>query len=106
MFMSILTMSLIFSLKITFSPAMIGITLAICTFQLHTQGSFPFFEVWTAFVRILTWRLPEEVRVGYATISFAWVCLIVLFGGASATDSTPSQTALEGVGDSLSSLPS
>ncbi len=103
-FMSILTMSLIFSLKITFSPAMIAITLAVCTLQFQTHGDFPLLEVWTAFIRILTWRLPEEIRVVYATISFAWACLVLLIGGATAPSSESNQMAMDGIPDPLSSF--
>ncbi len=103
-FMSVLTMSLIFSLKITFSPAMIAITLAVCTLQFHCNGNFPLLEVWSGFVRMLTWRLPEEVRVAYATVSFAWVCLVLLFGGAATPSSDSAELALEGISDPLSSL--
>lgn len=102
--MSILTMALIFSLKITFSPAMLGITLAVCTLQYHAQGTFPLLEVWTAFARILTWRLPEEVRVAYATISFAWVCLVVLFGAAVTPSSDTTEVAMDTIPDPMSSL--
>jgi hypothetical protein len=103
-FMSILTMALIFSLKITFSPAMIATALALCTLKFQADGSFPIFEVWTGFIRILTWRLPDELRVAYATISFAWACLTLLVGAASAPDSESAQVAMDGFADPLSSL--
>lgn len=102
--MSVLTMSLIFSLKITFSPAMIAIALTICTLQFQAHGNFPLLEVWTAFIRILTWRLPEEIRVVYATISFAWACLILLIGGASTSISESSRMAMDEIPDPLSSF--
>jgi hypothetical protein len=84
---------------------MVAITLAICTFRFQTHGDLPIFEVWTGFVRILTWRLPEEVRVVYATISFTWVCVILLFGGTTPVNSETTEAAMDGIADPFASLP-
>ena len=103
MFLSILLMTLIFCVKITFSPSVIALTLAVCTFQFYTSNSFPLFEVWTGFISVLTWRLPEEVRIAYACLSFTWALFALLFGGAS-PESVDGTLAADHVGDSLANL--
>jgi hypothetical protein len=103
LFLSILLMTLVFCVKITFSPAVIALSLAVCTFQFYTNSSFPFFEVWTGFIGVLTWRLPEEVRVAYACLSFTWALIALLFGGAppEAADGT---LAADNVTDTIANL--
>jgi hypothetical protein len=88
LFLGVVMTSALFCVKITFSPAVIGAALAISTAQLYLDGSFPFLEVWAAFVRVVTWRLPEEFRVAYATVSFGWTLVtLVAASGASPADS-------------------
>lgn len=92
-FIGILLMTLIFCVKITFSPAVIALVLGICTYQLHTSDNFPFFEVWGAAVSVLAWRLPEEFRIFYTTLSFLWVMVVLLSGG------NPEVTSADDVAD-------
>lgn len=80
-FITILLMTVVFCVKITFSPAVIALVLGICTYQLYVHDSFPFFEVWGAAISVIAWRLPEEFRIFYTTLSFIWVMIIILSGG-------------------------
>lgn len=82
LFISVLLMTVVFCVKITFSPAVIAAVLGICAFQLHAHDRFPFFEVWGAAVSVIAWRLPEEVRVVYTTLTFIWAMTILVGGGA------------------------
>jgi hypothetical protein len=92
LFISILLMTVVFCVKITFSPAVIATVLAVCAFQLHAHDRFPFFEVWGAAVSVIAWRLPEEVRTVYTTLTFLWAMTILLGGGAHQGDGS---TALD-----------
>lgn len=83
LFISILLMTVVFCAKITFSPAAIAIVLGICTFQLFVQDRFPFFEVWGASVSVIAWKLPEQVRAFYSTLTFVWALCILVSGSAS-----------------------
>lgn len=78
-FVTVVAISFMFCLKITFSPAVIAGTIALSSLQLFINDSFPFLEIWGSFISILTWRLPEEVRACYAYFSFAWILLVLLF---------------------------
>ena len=82
LFISVLLMTVVFCVKITFSPAVIAAVLGICAFQLHAHDRFPFFEVWGAAVSVIAWRLPEEVRVVYTTLTFIWAMTILIGSGA------------------------
>jgi len=94
-FISVVMVAFLFCLKITFSPAAIGLTLAVCVVQLHRADNFPVMEVWAALLSIITWRLPEGVRACYAYFSFVWVLLVLLF---------PSQPAAVESGDALDAV--
>jgi hypothetical protein len=76
-------MTVVFCVKITFSPAVIASVLAISLVHLHVDGTFPFFEIWSAAATVIAWRLPEEIRVVYATLTFVWA-MTILIGGRSA----------------------
>lgn len=101
LFVSILLMTVVFCVKITFSPAVIAAVLGICTFQLYTYDRFPFFEVWGAAVSVIAWRLPEEIRVVYTTLSFIWA-MTILIGGSAPEGESP--TALD-VSEATSAFP-
>lgn len=101
-FIGILIMALVFCVKITFSPSIIALTLAICTYQLHVSDEFPLLEIWTAIISIATWRLPEEVRVVYSCVSFVWVLVTLL--SSSATETLAIDTPADAVTDSITSL--
>ena len=92
LFISILLMTVVFCVKITFSPAVIATVLAVCAFQLHAHDRFPFFEVWGAAVSVIAWRRPEEVRTVYTTLTFLWAMTILLGGGSHQGDGS---TALD-----------
>jgi len=83
LFISILLMTVVFCVKITFSPAVIAAVLGICVYQLHVHDRFPFFEIWGAAVSVIAWRLPEEVRIVYTSLTFIWAMTILISGGAS-----------------------
>jgi hypothetical protein len=85
-FVTVVAISFMFCLKITFSPAVIAATIALSSLQLFINDTFPFLEIWTAFISILTWRLPEEVRACYAYFSFAWILLVLLFPSSAELD--------------------
>lgn len=87
-FISVLLMTVVFCVKITFSPAVIAAVLGICTFQLLQNDRFPFFEIWGAAVSVIAWRLPEEVRTVYTTLTFIWAMTILLGGGAPSGEGT------------------
>lgn len=81
---SIVPMAILFCLKITFSPAILAFVLGSCTVQFHLHGNFPFFEIWRGVATVITWRFPEEVRIGYALLTFLWMIGALLFGGGRA----------------------
>jgi hypothetical protein len=101
-FVSILLLALVFCVKITFSPSVIGLTLAMCVYRIYQFDDFPLIEVWLSLTTVLTWRLPEEIRAAYACISFIWILVAALSSPASGEQGA--QNALEGVGEGLSSL--
>jgi hypothetical protein len=88
LFISILLMTVVFCAKITFSPAAIAVVLGICTFQLFVNDRFPFFEVWGAAVSVIAWKLPDQVRALYTTLTFVWALIILVGGGASQGESS------------------
>jgi hypothetical protein len=98
-FVSVVTLGFLFCLKITFSPAVIAFTLAVCTVKLNIDESFPFLEVWNGFIRVLTWRLPDGIRACYSYLSFLWV-LIVLFkpSNIAATNANPLESSIDVLG--------
>jgi len=81
LFMGVALLTLVFCVKITFSPAVIGLVLIACAYQFYVSDRFPLFELWAAAVSVLAWRLPEEFRVVYTAISFIWVMIVFLGGG-------------------------
>lgn len=101
LFGSILIMGLVFCVKVTFSPSVLAFTLAVCTYQFYTANEFPLWTVWTSFIGVLTWRLPEEVRVAYASLSFLWILISVALPSRAA-DLSPHDQAAD-VLDSISS---
>ncbi len=102
LYISVLLMTVAFCAKITFSPTMIALTLATSLYQLHMDGGFPFWEVWCSLVSVLTWRLPEDIRAAYATLSFVWVMLSLFSGPAAST--TEDAVSHVGVDELISSL--
>jgi hypothetical protein len=88
LFISVLLMTVVFCAKITFSPAVIAGILGMCTYQLFVHDRFPFFEVWGAAASVLAWKLPEEVRALYATVTFIWALLVLVSGGASEVEAS------------------
>jgi len=101
-FVSILLLTLVFCVKITFSPTVIALTLAMCTYRMYQHNEFPLMEIWVSFTSILTWRLPEDVRAAYACVSFLWVLIATLV--PSAPQATSADTALDGIGEVAGSL--
>jgi len=88
LFISVLLMTVVFCVKITCSPAVIATVLGICTYQMFVNDRFPFFEVWGAAVAVIAWRLPEELRVVYTTMTFLWAMVILVGGATSESDSS------------------
>ena len=82
MFLGVLLMTLVFCVKITFSPSVIALVLGACAYQLYAYDRFPFFEIWGGAVSVLAWRLPEQFRIIYTTLSFIWVMVVFLKGGS------------------------
>jgi hypothetical protein len=74
-------MTLVFCVKITFSPSVVALVLIACAYQFYVYDRLPIFEIWGGAVSVLAWRLPEQFRVIYTTISFAWVLVVFLGGG-------------------------
>ncbi len=101
LFISVLLMTVVFCVKITFSPAVIATVLGVCTYQMVVNDRFPFFEVWGAAVSVIAWRLPEEFRVVYITMTFLW-SMVILVGGATSEVDTSSA---EDVTDAATLLP-
>ncbi|MFO0415778.1 MAG: hypothetical protein ACK5Y6_00685 [Pseudomonadota bacterium] len=87
LFLGVVITAALFCVKITFSPAVVAAALAISAAQLYLNDTFPLLEVWAAFVRVVSWRLPEEFRVAYATVSFVWTIItLVISSGSGASD--------------------
>lgn len=101
MCLGIILTTMFFCLKITFSPGMLALTLAVCTLRLHTTSEFPFLEVWTGITTALMWRLPEDVRMVYSALSFVWVMASFLSAPASAA--SEGDSVAESLADSFSS---
>jgi hypothetical protein len=80
-FLGILLMTLVFCVKITFSPSVVALVLIACAYQFYVYDRLPIFEILGGAVSVLAWRLPEQFRVIYTTISFAWVLVVFLGGG-------------------------
>jgi hypothetical protein len=85
LFGAVLIMAVVFCMKVTFSPAVLACTLAVCTYQFYDSNEFPLWTVWSGFVSVMTWRLPEEVRVLYASLSFLWILFSVALPSKAAT---------------------
>ena len=103
-FGSVVLMALVFCMKITFSPTIIALTLSACTFQLYTNDQFPLWQVWLSVASILTWRLPEDVRAAYASISFLWVLVTLVGGTVALPEAADGQEAAVGIDEAISSL--
>lgn len=102
LFIGILLVALAFCVKITFSPTVLALTLAVCIVQLHTTDEFPLLTVWCGLINVLTWRLPEEFRIAYACVSFLWIFVATVTAAGSET--SDADIAVDGVADTLSSL--
>lgn len=81
MFMGLALVALIFCVKITFSPAVIALVLVASAYEFYVSDRFPILEVWGGIVSVIAWRLPEEFRIFYSTLSFIWVVVSFLGGG-------------------------
>lgn len=101
-FISVLLVTLVFCVKITFSPSVIALTLAMCTYRMYQHDEFPLMEVWLSLTSVITWRLPEDIRAAYACISFLWVLFAAL--GSSAQPEMATDSGLDGIGDAVSGL--
>jgi hypothetical protein len=86
LFTSVLLMTVVFCVKITFSPAVIAAVLGVCACQLYAYDRFPFFEIWGAALSVFAWKLPEEARALYTSLTFVWALVILIGGGSSATE--------------------
>ena len=102
LFIGVLLVALAFCVKITFSPTVIALTLAVCIVQLHTTDEFPLLTVWGGFISVLTWRLPEEFRIFYACLSFLWIFFATV--SAATPEAVDADIPVDGVADTLSSL--
>lgn len=102
LFIGVLLMALAFCVKITFSPTVIAMTLAVCIVQLHTTDEFPLLTVWGGFISVLTWRLPEEFRIFYAYLSFIWVFYATV--SFSSPEAVGAEVPVDGVTDTLSAF--
>jgi hypothetical protein len=94
---SILLLALVFCVKITFSPSVVAFTLAVCTYRMYQHDEFPIVEVWLSFTRILTWRLPEDVRAAYACVSFFWILISTLAASQPEASAPDAVESLDGV---------
>ncbi|MFO0417015.1 MAG: hypothetical protein ACK5Y6_06985 [Pseudomonadota bacterium] len=101
LFLGIVLTAALFAVKITFSPTVIAVILGLSTLQFMRTETFPFFEVWGYFINIFAWRLPEGVRVTYATISFVWVLLTLLRASDYGTKPTSTADVIENMGDGV-----
>ena len=104
LFGSVMLMVLGFCMKITFSPTIIALTLSACTFQLYINDEFPLWQIWLSVTSMLTWRLPEDVRAAYATISFLWVLVTLVSGTAAHPDAAGGDDAAVGLDEAIASL--
>ena len=104
LFGSVMLMVLVFCMKITFSPTIIALTLSACTFQLYTNDEFPLWQIWLSVTSMLTWRLPEDVRAAYATISFRWVLVTLVSGTAARPELAGGEEAAVGLDETIASL--
>ncbi len=98
LFVSVLLMTVIFCAKITFSPAVIAGVLGICAYQLYVHDSFPFFEVWGAAVSVVAWKLPEQVRGLYNTVTFIWALTILLSSGSPQAENSSADDLIDVAG--------
>ncbi len=92
MFIGVAMLTLVFCVKITFSPVVIAVVLVACGYQLYAFDRFPLFELWGGAISVLAWRLPEQFRIVYSTLSFMWV-LMVFFSGGNPTVSSAEDIA-------------
>jgi hypothetical protein len=87
MFIGVAMLTLVFCVKITFSPVVIAVILVACGYQLYAYDRFPLFELWGGTISVLAWRLPEQFRIVYSTLSFIWVLMVFFRGGSPAISS-------------------
>ena len=88
LFISVLFMTVVFCVKITFSPAVIAAVLGVCACQLYAYDRFPFFEIWGAALSVFAWKLPEEARALYTSMTFLWALMILIGGNSSAAEAS------------------
>lgn len=101
-FISVLLLALVFCVKVTFSPSVIALTLGMCVYRLYYFDEFPLIEVWASFTRVITWRLPEDIRAAYACVSFLWILIATL--SSSTPHETIGESAVDTLGDTIGSL--
>jgi hypothetical protein len=104
LFASVMLMVLVFCVKITFSPTIIALTLTACAFQLYVNDEFPLWQVWFSVSSMLTWRLPDEIRAAYASISFLWVLVTLLSGTSAHAEAGGGEEAAVGIDETIASL--
>jgi hypothetical protein len=64
---------------------------------MYQHDEFPIVEVWLSFTRILTWRLPEDVRAAYACVSFFWILISTLAASQPEASAPDAVESLDGV---------
>jgi hypothetical protein len=101
LFLGIVLTAALFAVKITFSPTVIAVILGLSTLEFMRTETFPFFEVWSYFISIFAWRLPEGFRVTYATISFIWIMLTLVRASDYGAKPTTTADVVESIGDGV-----
>jgi len=103
LFTSLLMVVVFFCLKISFSPAILAATLAICLANLHFNDTVSLVDVWIGVTSVVTWRFPEEIRAIYAALSFLWV-IVAFLSPASAVAEAPAEASAEGIEETVTGL--
>lgn len=91
-----------FCVKISFSPAILAVTIGIVLVQHELTGSVNFIDVWLGVASAVMWRFPEDVRAVYAAISFLWVISTFLRATDAAAAETPGD--LDPISDAISTF--
>jgi hypothetical protein len=95
LFISVLLVTVVFCVKITLSPAVIATVLGMCAYQLYVYDRFPFFEIWGSALSVFAWKLPEEARALYTSITFLWALAVLVSGGGSVAEATNAAEAAD-----------
>lgn len=98
-FGAVVLMLSFFCLKISFSPTIVAVTIAIMLVQHELTGSIDFINVWLGVASAVMWRFPEDVRAVYAAISFLWVLASFLRTTEAASAESPMD--LDPIADTL-----